>query len=144
ITDPAHPQVRGTINATANQVETFEGLVYAASGGDVVSYDPVTLEEVQRLSLGQDIFAWRRDGSNLFALTADNALEQPATLRVVDLSGLVMVARGTLLLPKVGTSLFVADGVAWIGANGSPFAAVGLMTVDVRSLDHLALISDVD
>src|SRR5262249_24276876 len=126
-------------------VEIVEGLVYAASGGDVVSYDPVTLEEVQRLSLGQSIFAWRRDGASLFALTADDALGQPATLRAIDLSGLAMVARGSLLLPKLGTGLFVGDGVAWIGGHGaSSFADAGLMTVDVTSPDHLTLISDVD
>jgi hypothetical protein len=143
ISDPARPQLRRTISVDASQVEIFEGLVYVASGEDVVSFDPVTFEEVQRLPLGQRIVIWRREGSSLFALTSDFAT-QPATLRVVDLSGLEMVARGSLPLPKIATSLFVSDGVAWIGGFGDSFADAGLMTVDVRALDNLTLISDVD
>jgi hypothetical protein len=152
VTDPTHPMLRATIPIDASgpmgsesgRVDLFEGLVYVASGSDIVTFDTVTLEEVQRISLGDTVAAMRRDGTALFALTDASQVATP-TLHVIDVSGVGMVARGTLVLPHGGRDLFVADGVAWISSlgGGDSFAQAGLMTADVRSLDHPALISDI-
>jgi hypothetical protein len=138
VTDPTQPTLRTTISINAGgpsgiesgRVDFFQGLLYLASGSDIVTFDPETLEEVQRLSLGDAVVAMRRDGTGLFALTADS------TLHAIDLSGLGMVARGSLVLPRPADDLVAADGVAWISSvRRSGFAQAGLMTADISSLD---------
>ena len=83
-----------------------------------------------------DIAAIAVDGDSLFAITDGN------TLRAFSLVGGALTSAGTLALPAAGRSLFVADGVATIGAE-SGFLG-GFMTAKVTDLAQLTLLSGVD
>src|SRR5262249_14527769 len=77
ISDPTRPQLVKTIHIDStgsddpsfdlsNRIEFFDGLLYVAVGNDLVAYDYVAMEEVQRLSFQTNIMRLRRDGTNLF------------------------------------------------------------------------------
>ncbi len=108
----------------------------------VRAYDPVIGELTDELNFGGgSLVEWYRDGATLYALLNDGG---QGRLQLIDLSGPMMVASGSLILPRPAANLFVADGVAWIGANEPPFQSTGLMTVDVSAPSSLKLISDID
>src|SRR5262249_37453282 len=95
----------------SHRIELVDGLLYVAFGNDLVAYDYAAMEEVERLSFPANIMRLRRDGTNLFLLTGDFPAR---TLRAVDISGLSMVERGSLILARAAWNLVVADGTAWI------------------------------
>lgn len=139
VSDSARPVLVRTIPVNASRVALFDGLAYVAVGNEIQSFDVVSGEPVETLSLGDgDIGGLRREGTLLFAT---NRFALDGKLHAIDLAGLGMVARGSLVLPRAGADLFVAEGVAWIASNG---VATGLMTVDVSQPDNLRLLSDSD
>ena len=121
----------------------FDGLAYVASGPSLVTIDPLTGEIAQTLSLGGgQITGLAREGSFLYTMDDRN------TLSVVDISGFVMVARGSVTLPSTLTlasgpdSLLVANGVAYVGvtrylqhqtASGAPLPATSPSTSRTRT-----------
>ena len=120
VADPTKPVLEQTVKlpAGAQDVVFFDGLAYVASGASLVTVDPLTGEIAQTLNLaGGQITAVAREGSFLYTLDDRNIL------RVVDISGFVMVARGSASLPSSLTlapgtdSLFVANGVAYVAVT---------------------------
>src|SRR5262249_35995744 len=95
---------------------------------------PLTGDLTDTLPLGgSDVLGMARAGSLLWVLTSD------AKLRAVDLSGVQMAVVSTVTLPRVGRTLTVADGVAWITAGIG-----GTMAVDVSLLAAPKPLSDAD
>ena len=120
VTDPTNPTLVQTVKlpAGAQGVVYFDGLAYVASGPSLVTIDPLTGEIAQTLSLGGgQITGLAREGSFLYTMDDRN------TLSVVDISGFVMVARGSVSLPSSFTlasgsdSLLVANGIAYVGVT---------------------------
>ena len=150
VTDPTNPTLVQTVKlpAGAQGVVYFDGLAYVASGPSLVTIDPLTGEIAQTLSLGGgQITGLAREGSFLYTMDDRN------TLSVVNISGFVMVARGSVSLPSSFTlasgsdSLLVANGIAYVGltrylsTNGLGVLA-GYVTVDVSNPDKPAYLND--
>jgi hypothetical protein len=136
VSNPQNPFLVRTINVSAGQVEIVDGIVYAAVGQELRSFDLLTGEVLQKLNLGGDITGLAREGSFLY--TMDSALR----LRALDLSGGLMVARGSLVMPAGGGKLFVGGGIAYAAAEtGFPG---GFSTANVANPDNLTLLSGVD
>src|SRR5207302_688900 len=97
VSDPAAPKLLRTIGVNTGLVVVADGVAYAAVAGQLQSYDLLTGELLQTLSLGgQNLTGLAREGSVLCTMDAGN------TLRVVDVSTPFMVARGSLGLPAGG------------------------------------------
>ena len=136
VTDPTRPVLDQTVKLPggAQAVVFFDGLAYVASGPSLVSIDPLTGEVGQTLKLGGgQITGLAREGSFLYSMDDRN------TLRIVDVSGFVMVARGSLTTPDGGGQLFVNNGVAYIAAAN--YFRGGFDTADVSNPDKPALLS---
>src|SRR5207248_2252763 len=52
VSDPLNPALLRTVSVTVNQVEVVDGVAYAAVGSQLYSYDLLTGERLQVLSLG--------------------------------------------------------------------------------------------
>ena len=133
------PRVVNTIAFDGNvtHVEVRDGLAFAAYGGFIAVVDINTGDVRQTLNTGgASTQALGLDGDSLFTVN------DGTQLRAFTVTGGVVAAAGTLALPAAGRSLFVADGVATIGAEASFLA--GFMTVNVSNLASPTLISGVD
>ena len=141
VSDSAKPVRQLTLNINAGPATFYDGLIYVGVGTEIQAFDPLTGEPTDTLPLGGgNVLGLARAGSLLWVLTAEGSA---GALRTVDLSGVQMVARGTLALSRVGRSLAVADGVAWI-ASGNEFSDQGTTAVDVSLPDNLRLLNDAD
>jgi membrane-associated phospholipid phosphatase len=135
--NPMAPQLLKTVNIPATQVELVDGVVYAAVGNGIELYTAATGELLQILSLGGGtITGLVREGSTLY--TMDSA----HTLRAIDISGLSMVARGSLSLAVGGGKIFAGNGIAYVGTTDS--INQGFSTVNLADPNNLTLISGVD
>jgi hypothetical protein len=134
VSSPAQPKLLQTISVNASQVVAVEGIAYAAVGNQLKSYDMLTGEVAQTLSLGGGtISGLVRDGSFLYTIDNNN------TLRVIDISQPLMVARGGVALPQGGGGLVVGGGVAYVAATSYIYG--GYETVDVSNPDNPTLIA---
>ncbi len=139
ISNPASPVLLAAVpfDGLVSHVEVRDGLAYVSYGGSIAVVDVNTGDVRQTLATGaSDIAAIAVDGDSLFAIT------DGTTLRAFNSAGGSLVAAGTLILPTAGRSLFVADGVATIGAEAGFLA--GFMTARVANLANLTLLSGVD
>ncbi len=123
-----------------NQVEVRDGLAFVAAGNALAVVDVNTGELRQTIELGNsggtNIVALAVDGSGVFTIDANN------TLRSFSLAGGIVAPADTLALPGTARSLFVGDGVAYVGAESSFLA--GYLTVDVSDIGDVSLISGAD
>ncbi len=134
------PSVRSTFPVIARQVEIKDGVAYVAVDGDVQAYALQTGSLLQTLSLSSsNIIAMARDGAVLFVMDTQKVL------RAIDISGANMVNKGSLALPlQVGGSLFVGNGVAYIGDGAALSNTAGFAAVDTSNPNSLSLLSGVD
>jgi hypothetical protein len=133
ISDPAKPRLLRTLPVSTQHMVLFDGFVYAAtSEGEIQAYDVSTGERIDTVAFKGPITSLRRDGTMLFAISTDPEF----TLHAIDLSRDGMVLRGSLALRDEVTSLFVADGTAWMNAGA------GIVTVDVSQPDQLQLLGN--
>ncbi|MGR9145674.1 Ig-like domain-containing protein (plasmid) [Rhizobium leguminosarum] len=135
--NPDNPEVAMSIGISSSQVEIFEGIAYANNGTNLDAIDLTTGEILQALPLGAMVLTgMARDGTTLYTMDSNRVL------RVVDLSSGAMVLQGSIALPGGGNGLFVADGVAYVGASDG-FTG-GYLTVDVSNSSAPQLIKDRD
>jgi hypothetical protein len=141
VADPFKPALAQTIAADATQVQIIDGIAYANDGAALASFDLATGQRLQSLALGgTTITALAHDGATLYAIDANNKLI------TLDTTSGSMVAQGSIALPfggLPGNRLFVADGVAYVGAaqsNGNG----GYLTVDVSKPSAPRLIEGPD
>ena len=103
------PELRQTLNISANQVEILDGIVYAAAGSTLHAIDLLTGEQLQTLSLGSgNVTGMAREGSILYTMNSSQIL------KALDISSGSMVERGSLTLPDGGGKLFVGNGIAYV------------------------------
>src|SRR5207237_2404464 len=113
VSDPMQPKLLRTITDAANQVEVVDGIVYAAIGSALNSYDVLTGGRLQALPLGGgNLSGLAREGSFLYSMDNNHVL------RAIDIREPIMVARGSLTMPDDGAKLFVGSGIAYIAAEG--------------------------
>ena len=149
VADPTNPVLNQTVKLPSGTqaVVFFDGLAYVASGPSLVSIDPLTGEVAQTLALGGgQITGMAQEGSFLYTMDDRN------TLRVVNLSGFVMVARGSVTLAPGDTfasgsgSLLVVNSIAYVGVtrylNTSGLGALsGYITANVSNPDSPVALS---
>src|SRR5262249_55384721 len=100
-------------------------------------FNLATGELLQALSLGAaPLTGMARDGTTLYTMDSDR------TLRVIDLSTGAMLLKGSITLPSGGNDIFVADGIAYVGASDG-FSG-GYLTVNVSNPAAPALIEGRD
>ncbi len=134
VSNPTQPNLLNTVNVNTDVVQVLDGVAYAAVGGEVQSYDMLTGELLQTLSIGSNnITGLALDGSFLYAIDAGD------TLSVIDLSSPLMVLRGSVTLPDGGGKLFVSGGVAYAVATKNYQG--GYETSDVSNPDAPTLIA---
>jgi hypothetical protein len=141
VSDPSAPRLRQTIDAAANQLEVADGVVYVTMGSNLRAYDLATGQKLQTLDFpGVAFTGMAREDQALYLM------DTARVLRVVDISGGSMFARGSLVMPQGGGKFVVGNGIAYVGAGtpGSPTASGGFITVDVNDPDHPTLIEGVD
>lgn len=137
VSNPQQPVVVTSIAINATQVEISEGIVYVAVGGGLRSYALRSGTLIQSLSLGSaSVTGLAREGEMLYSMDSNG------TLRAIDISGLIMVAKGSLAMPQDGGGggLFVGNGIAYVPAQRSIVG--GYATVDVSNPDNLSLIAN--
>ncbi|MEY4764149.1 MAG: hypothetical protein RI907_822, partial [Pseudomonadota bacterium] len=138
-TTPAAPRVLQTItfDTAVSNVELRDGLAFVTHGASLSVVD-VNTGEIRQTT--------RTEGNTFNALAVDAngvyGITDGTVLRAFRNTHGVLTAAGTLSLPTVAQSLFVADGVATIGA-GTSFLG-GYMTANVADLSALTLLSGVD
>ncbi len=139
VANPQSPKLYGSILINTTQVQVVDGVAYAAVGADIQSYDLVTGEQIQDLALGGSaITGMAREGYTLY--TMDHA----DMLHAIDISGPAMVAEGSLAMPAGGGSLFVGNGVAYVGnEQGTSHQFGGFATANVSNPNSLKLLSAV-
>jgi hypothetical protein len=106
-------------------------------GGSLTSVDLLTGGILETIGLGGTITDIAREGGFLYTMNTSRQL------RVVDITGGNMVARGSVFLPDGGGKLFVGNGIAYapvIQTNGIG----GFATADVSDPDNLFVISGSD
>ncbi|MDA1052075.1 MAG: Ig-like domain-containing protein [Planctomycetota bacterium] len=139
ITDPMMPVLLRTANIDATQVESLDGVIYAAVAGQIVSYDPVSGELLSSLLVP--------DAASFVGLThAGNFLYSQDTnlkLHTLEVSGLRIISRGSIDLPQGGGHLSVDAGIVYAGAQSS-YTLGGFVTVDVSDPDAPTVISGSD
>jgi hypothetical protein len=142
VSDPARPVLLQSVPVDANQGVLYDGLAFAAVGNEIQSIDTRSGEIVEILSLGDgEILGLRREGTMLFAT---NVFGEQGKIHAIDLSGVGMVLRGSLALPRRGGKMFLAEGIAWIAVVTTVAADDGMMTVDISQADNLNLLNDTD
>jgi hypothetical protein len=135
VSTPLQPRLILTISTNASLVSVVAGVVYAAVGNTLQAYDLLTGQFLQTLTLGSaSITGLANEG--LFLYTMDTA----NNLRVIDISGDIMVSRGSLTLSAGGGKLFVGNGIAYVAAANYIYG--GFLTVNVSSPDLPALLAN--
>jgi hypothetical protein len=135
VSNPTRPKLLQTIPVPASQVQVANGVAYATVGSSLESFDVLTGENLQILTLpGGTLTGLAREGTMLYTMDSN------FTLRAVDISGFQMVPRGSLTLSHGGGQLFVGNGIAYVPAADAPRLG-GFATVDVSNPDALTLIS---
>jgi hypothetical protein len=140
--NPQRPLLRTTLQLPngVGRVETYNGRAYVTSAASLIRLDLATGTVLQSLPLGgTDLTDVTRDGTTLFTYDTAN------TIRAIDMSGDMMVARGAVNVPSLfqGGRLFAGDGIVY--ATAAAFAgAPGFATINATNLDLLTLISGVD
>ncbi len=143
VTNPQAPvrMLSVDLGAPVTRVAIVDGIAYAAAGNKLVSVDVLTGEVRATLDLaplgGGAIVDLAIDRELLVLVDTANVLR---TLRVGS-SGALTVA-GSLSLPAAGGRLFVAGGVAYVGAGNGGIG--GFVTVNVGDPAAPALLSGVD
>src|SRR5262249_23530765 len=111
-------------------------VAYATVGNTVQAYDLLNGQLLQTLSLGgNSLTSMAREGSFLYTVDSSSHLQ------VIDIHGAFMVARGSLALPASSDQIFVANGIAYVGAEGR-FAG-GFQTADVSNPNQPRLLGAV-
>ena len=137
VTDPMNPALLQTISTNASAVRLIAGVVYAAVGNTIQSYDLLTGQFLESLTLGSgNITGIASEGFLLYSMDTAN------TLRVIDVSPGYMTARGSLAMPAGGGKLFVGNGIAYVAAGNGTTG--GFATANVSDPDNPTLISGVD
>jgi hypothetical protein len=136
VADPQRPQLIQTLSSAGGQVEAFEGIAYVADGATLRSYDLLTGEALQSLSVSASITGLARGGTMLFTMDAGRVLS------AIEITPQGMTLRDTLTMPFGRGKLFVGGGVAYVAAEGD--APGGFATANVSDPDNLTLISNVD
>ena len=138
VADPQNPTIIKTItDAIAGHVRVNDGVAYATVGGNLQAYDLQTGDLLQILGLSSSpITALAREGAMLYTTDSANVL------RTIDVASVNMILKGTLAMPAGGGALSVANGIAYVGAEG--VFQGGFVTADVSDPDHLVLLSGVD
>ena len=120
VSNPMQPKLLKNINVNAKAVRVVNGVAYAAVGTGVRTYDLLTGSLLQTLNLsGGSITSMAIEGTFVYTLDSAN------TLRVIDLSGSQMVARGSVTfavgsgntLSSGSDALFVGNGIAYVGVT---------------------------
>ena len=117
----------------ATVVQVFAGIAYANDGSNLDAVDLATGDVLQTIYLGgAAITGLALDGSTLYTMDASDRLT------VIDISTQATGQVGSVVLPKGGGSLFVANGVAYVPTND--VYSGGYLTVDVSNPSAPALI----
>ena len=107
------PKLLQTIDGNASLVRVADGIAYAAVGNQLQSYDLLTGELLQTLTVGSNnITGLALDGSFLYTLDSGN------TLQVIDISNPLMVR--TVRSPWRPAPRWPAAAVLWWWAMESP------------------------
>ncbi|MBI1348007.1 hypothetical protein GC163_17175 [bacterium] len=126
VSDPMLPRLVRTLDVQTNQLEVYDGVIYAAVGADLQSYDLLTGEPLQTLDLGTEtITGLAREGGFLY--TMDNA----RNLEVVDITGFVMARRGGVQLTHGGGKITVGGGIVY--ASPANYSRGGYATANVSN-----------
>jgi allophanate hydrolase subunit 2 len=140
VSDPMNPKLlRDIANVNVSAVRVVGGVVYAAVGSGVQTYDPLTGTLGQKLDLGGGtITDLSQENGFLYSLDSNN------TLRVIDISAPQLAARGSLNLPAGGGKLFVGGGIAYVGGGiRGAGGQGGFMTASVADPDNPVLLAGV-
>jgi hypothetical protein len=136
VADTSAPSLLRTIPGVTQGVVVRDGIVYAAMGSEIRSYDLATGDFIQSVGNSSRIVSIARDGNFIYALDEGKAL------RAIELSSILMLQRGTLnltsQLPRGGARLSVAAGIAYVGMPGG-FQA-GLLRVSVSNPSAMSLL----
>src|SRR5207247_10149163 len=89
-----------------------DGIAYAASDTSLSQVDLLTGSVIQTLTLPgfNSVTGLAREGTFLYTMDTGRVL------RAIDISGPLMITRGSLSMPDGGSSLFVGNRIAYAAA----------------------------
>ncbi|PAY17972.1 hypothetical protein CKO51_18350 [Rhodopirellula sp. SM50] len=135
VSDPMLPTLIRSVDIEADRLDVFGSIAFVANSTSLVSVDMESGTILQQLDLGEltDVV---RLGPMLYTMGSDK------TLSVIEVTGLTMSPRGSVILPNGAGRLFVWDGVVIATAESNDRG--GIVTVDISDPDVPTLISDSD
>ncbi|MBC6418292.1 MAG: FG-GAP repeat protein, partial [Prochloron sp. SP5CPC1] len=137
ISDPMVPTLIITINITANQVEIFDGIVYATAGTSLRAIDLLTGAELDNATLpgSGTVTGLARERTNLYAYISGSD-----TFSIIDITSPTentILGQLNVRIASSEVGVFAANGVAYLAGSG-------MHTIDISDPNQPTLISDAD
>ncbi len=135
ISDPMVPTLRRTINFNANQVEIFDGIVYATAGNSLRAYDLLTGAELDNTTLpgSGTVTGLAREGTKLYSYTSGSDIF--SIIDITDPTDSIVLRQLNVRIASSAVRVFAANGVAYLAGSG-------MHTIDISDTNYLTLVSD--
>ncbi len=146
VSTPAQPEQIARVEGSMRAVEVYQGVAYTADEGEIVSYDLLTGDEIQRFDLtgpADSVFAMTQEGGVLYVV------DDTRQLHAIEIDNDFMAEAGRLNLANTSglgsrntDKLFASDGVLYVPADSGFNAGYG--TVDITDLANMSVLSGPD
>lgn len=138
LNDPMRPVLEGALPASGSRLELLGGIAYVANGNVLTTVDIATNQVIEDNVLGLDeITDIAVEASFVYTMDTQRLL------RIHEIDGLRLTARGSITLPQGAGRITVADSIVFAAASNSFFRG-GFVTVDVSNPDDPQLVSGSD
>ncbi len=112
------PTLRRTINITADQVEIFDGIVYATAGTSLRAIDLLTGAELHNATLpgSGTVTGLAREGTKLYSYTSGSD-----TFSIIDITNptdSTVLGQLNVRIASSEVGVFAANGVAYLAGSG--------------------------
>ncbi len=134
ISDPMVPTLRRTINFNANQVEIFDGIVYATAGTSLRAIDLLTGAELDNATLpgSGTVTGLAREGTKLYSYTSGS--DTFSIIDITDPTESTILGQLNVRIASSEVGVFAANGVAYLAGSG-------MHTIDISDPNQPTLIS---
>ncbi len=138
VANPAAPVLIRDVMFSSSVVSVAmrDGIAYAVAGSRLLAVDINTGDVRTELTPGGVLVDVAIEGDVIYTLN------NVGVVRAIAIDGDDLQLRGQVAMPQTGSRITVGSGVAYIAAYTGGQA--GFMTVDVKNLDALAMLSGVD
>ncbi len=126
VSDGKNPKIIRSVHVSATQVEVVDGIAYASVGGQILSYETLTGDQLSVINIpnGNTITGMTHEGAFLYTMDADR------NLQVFEVTDSGLQPRGSVQLTNGGAKISVSNGIVY-AAVGSSLLQGGFDTANV-------------